>query len=123
VIGLLAMIWLEPVLATYLHRVIDSYTIVLVDTSSSMDLADRYRDPDDIANVRAVAPDAGREPVRRGAIVERMLTRDDRAFLAELAERNRVKVFQFSDELQPLVHLASSPRRRHRDHTDRNVNR
>jgi hypothetical protein len=108
VIGLLAMIWLEPVLATYLHRVIDSYTIVLVDTSSSMDLADRYRDPDDIANVRAVAPDAGREPVRRGAIVERMLTRDDRAFLAELAERNRVKVFQFSDELQPLFTLRAA---------------
>ena len=42
VILLLTAIWLEPVLATYLHRQIESYALVLVDASASMNIKDYY---------------------------------------------------------------------------------
>jgi len=98
VIGLLGVIWLEPVLATYLHRLVDSYTLMLVDASASMDLQDRYRRAEDIARVKPLAPSAGSEPVRRVDLVAAVLERDDRALLRGLTERNRVSVFTFSDE-------------------------
>ncbi|MCB9850441.1 MAG: VWA domain-containing protein [Phycisphaerales bacterium] len=97
VVLVIAAIWLEPVLATYLHRLIDSYTIVLVDTSSSMDLQDRYRRAEDLARVRAVAPDAGEKPVRRSQLVEDLFAQGDHALLRELSANNRVRVFTFSD--------------------------
>lgn len=97
-IAALALVWLEPVLATYLHRLIDSYTLVLVDTSSSMDLADRYRRAEDIERVRAVAAQAGREPVKRTDLVAAVLEKDNRRLLRELARRNRVRLFTFADE-------------------------
>ena len=40
----LGVVFLEPVRVRILRRWIDSYTIVLVDKSSSMDLVDTYRD-------------------------------------------------------------------------------
>ena len=39
----LLVIWMEPVLATYFHRRIESFTLVLADTSASMGLADASR--------------------------------------------------------------------------------
>jgi hypothetical protein len=98
VIALVGVIWLEPVLATYLHRLIDSYSLVLVDTSASMDLQDRYRRAEDIARVTPVAPSAGKEPVRRSEVVAAVLEQDNREMLRRLAERNRVRVFTFAEE-------------------------
>ncbi|MCC7291413.1 MAG: VWA domain-containing protein [Phycisphaerales bacterium] len=105
----LALVWFEPVLARYLHRWVDSYTLVLVDTSASMDLVDRYHEPAAAARVRAVlpdqpagesgsseagSPDAGAQ-VRRSALVEALLARDGRAFLTGLATHNRVRLHTF----------------------------
>ena len=59
-LGVLALVWLEPVLATYLHRRTDAYTLVLVDSSASMSLPDRYADPAESARVGKVLEDAGR---------------------------------------------------------------
>ncbi len=100
----LALVWLEPVLARYLHRWVDSYTLVLVDTSASMDLVDRYHEPAAEARVRAVlsalptgetgSAETGTE-VRRSALVEALLARDGRAFLTGLATNNRVRLHTF----------------------------
>lgn len=113
VLLLLAVIWLEPVIARYVHRWIDAYTLVLIDTSASMDLVDRYRDADSAARVRAAVGRAASGPaagqgsggeadddvpsVRRSELVQRLLEDGDRAFLKALTERNRVRILTFSD--------------------------
>ena len=55
VLGLLA-IWLEPVIAVYLHRVTPAETLVLVDSSASMGLVDRYADAEEGDRVSASGP-------------------------------------------------------------------
>jgi hypothetical protein len=100
VMMLLLAIWLQPVLATYLHRLIDSYTLVLVDSSASMDLQDRYHNADEIAKVKQVVPDAGKSPVRRSDVVHAVLGDRSNRFLKELAAANRVKLYTFADAPQ-----------------------
>ena len=98
VIVMLLAILLDPIRVRILRRWIDSYTIVLADDSSSMDLRDTYRDP--LAKARAntvLAPDAS-GLTGRSALVERILERDDRAFLRKLAENNRIKFYTFSEQ-------------------------
>lgn len=114
----LVSIWLEPILATYLHRWIDSYAIVLVDDSSSMDLRDRYRIEADAARIRSVMDEQATGPtepetkgVRRADVVGRLLSRDQNRFLRELTRRNRVKLYSFSDSLE----LAASLRAVHEE--------
>jgi len=48
VLLLIAVVWLEPVLATYISRTIESVTLLLVDGSASMGLKDTYPDPQDL---------------------------------------------------------------------------
>lgn len=99
---LLAVILLEPVRVRILHRWIDSYTVVLVDDSASMDLTDRYAEPQESGTGRPQAPrlmgDEPPEGIRRMNIVEKILNVDDRAFLRRLAAKNRVRFYTFSDE-------------------------
>ena len=94
----LAVIFLEPVRVRILRRWIDSYVIVLVDDSSSMDLADTYRRPEDADRVKAALGIDSLEPIRRSEIVHRLLRRGDRKFLRDLALNNRVKFSSFSGE-------------------------
>ncbi len=108
VILTLAGILVQPVLATYLHRWIDSYCIVLVDDSSSMDLRDRYREPADAARVESVMPSETVLPLRRTDVVEQLLTRNDYALLEGLREHNRVKVFTFSDAPELIGTLSAA---------------
>ncbi len=109
VMVVLAVIWLEPVMARYLHRWIDSYTLVLVDTSASMDLTDTYRD--DVAATRTarVLEIETMEPTRRADVVARVLEQNDKAFLTELAKNNRVKLYTFDEtpQLQYTLRAAS----------------
>lgn len=97
VLLLLALILLEPVRVRILRKWIDSYTIVLVDQSSSMDLGDTYRDVD--AKRRATAV-LGSDPVgsSRSELVRRVLDADERQLLSDLAQRNRVQIYGFSSE-------------------------
>ncbi|MFQ5494916.1 MAG: hypothetical protein ACE5EX_06005, partial [Phycisphaerae bacterium] len=94
----LAVILLEPVRVRILRRWIDSYAVVLVDGSSSMDLADHYGDETEAARVRRAMGATIDGPIRRSRIVEQILDADNRRFLRELAEHNRLKVYSFSDE-------------------------
>ncbi len=98
VVLLLAVVWLEPVLATYLHRRSEAYTLVLVDSSASMSLPDRYRDPAEAARImKLVSESAGQKGPERWALVRQVLGHDKGAFLRELAARNSVRVFRFGD--------------------------
>lgn len=105
VILLLAAIWLQPVLATYLHRWIDSYCIVLIDDSASMDLRDRYRIDSDAERVRSVMAAGEEFPIRRADVVARLLGREDNALLKSLTDRNRVKVYTFSETVELVATL------------------
>jgi hypothetical protein len=103
----LAVILLDPIRVRIIRRWIDSYAIVLVDDSSSMDLADRYRDESTAGRVKSVL--AGTvDGVRRRDIVERLLGDDDRAFLRNLQGNNRVKLYTFSEDARSVALLPAS---------------
>ncbi len=104
----LAVIFLEPVRVRILRRWIDSYTVVLVDDSSSMDIADRFRDEPNAARVAAVWGADKPAFVHRRELVERILNRDDHKFFRDLMGKNRVKVFGFSDDARLLANLRAS---------------
>jgi hypothetical protein len=96
----LLTIFFEPILATYLHRWVSSYTLVLIDSSASMDLQDRYRRSEDLERVKTVVADASEKPTRRTDVIDKLLSRDDHRFLRGLAENNRVKVHTFAENVQ-----------------------
>lgn len=101
---LLGLIGLEPVLVKYVHRKVDACTIVLIDESASMGVADRYRSAD---TVRRVSTVLGSRPetsagLPRTQLVERVA---DGAWLADLARHNHVRVFGFGDTLRPLADI------------------
>lgn len=104
----LAVIFLEPVRVRILRRWIDSYAVVLVDDSSSMDLSDRYRDEPSAARVAAVLGDDRPPAVRRREIVERIFNREDHKFFRDLARNNRVKLYSFSDDAKLQANLRAS---------------
>jgi len=98
VIACLAAMFLEPVRVRIIRQWIDSYTLVLVDDSSSMDLADRYRDPDRKQRVSTALARSDVDTARRFDVARTVLQRDDRRMLRDLAENNRIKLYRFSSE-------------------------
>ncbi len=97
---MLCVILFEPVSVKILRRWIDSYTLVLVDNSSSMDLADHYRDETARDRVATLMGESGDASPRRIEIVEQILGADDRSFLRGLADNNRVKLYGFGDDVE-----------------------
>ncbi len=100
VIATLLSIWLEPVWATYLTRWVESYTLVLVDDSASMDLADHYADADQADRFSKIAQPSSNGAIRRAGLVHHALADADGRFLTELTRRNAVKLFTFSESAQ-----------------------
>lgn len=94
----LAIILLEPVRVRILRRWVDSYTILLVDDSSSMDLADRYRTAEEAGRIEKFQGAAPTAAVRRADLVQEVLGKDDRRFLRELSDKNRVRLYGFGSE-------------------------
>jgi len=92
VILLLAIVWLEPVIATYTIRTITASVVVLADVSASMGIADG----DD-----AAPADAGRPAMARIARVAELLEADDCAWLKRLAARNDLRVYTFGRQAAP----------------------
>ncbi len=99
----LAAIFLEPVRVRILRRVIDSYTIVLIDDSSSMGLTDSYTDEKAASRVRKALGDDELSTITRSAVVDHLLGSEDRKFLTDLAARNRVKLYRFGSEPELLA--------------------
>jgi len=104
----LAVIFLEPVRVRIIRRWIDSYALVLIDDSASMDLADRYRDPAAASRAARVLGGDADHPTTRRALVEQILARDERKFLRDLVRNNRVKLYSFSDAARPIANLRAS---------------
>ncbi len=108
VLVMLGLIAFEPVLAKYLHRRLDAFTLVLLDESASMSLQDRYRVAADAARVEQVIhplPDGG---VRRSALAERLVNDEGGRFLSALSDRNPVKIFAFGEYVEPRGMLSRS---------------
>ncbi|MBI5866203.1 MAG: VWA domain-containing protein [Planctomycetes bacterium] len=99
VLLLLAGVWLEPVIATYVRRTSRAATIVLVDTSTSMTIADEPRD--------------GGEGQARLDGVRRLLGDDQHAWLHALAARNDLAIYTFGADTRrvrlPWENAASQP--------------
>lgn len=98
VLGALAVILLEPVRVRILRRWIDSYTLVLVDDSASMDLADAYLEDSDAARIAAVTGGEVTGAIKRRDVVEKLLTTNERGLLRGFAKNNRIKLFSFGEE-------------------------
>lgn len=114
VIVLLALVWLEPVVATYLHRTIESYTLVLVDGSSSINIKDHYLNPEEEKTLTEFFKELGRadagtnlEPVARSELIELLLRGNQGAFLDGLTRNNRVKLYTFSETTTEIATLAA----------------
>lgn len=99
VILLLAIVWLEPIVATYLHRRSEAVTLVLLDSSASMSLPDQYSEPAESVRVRKVLDDFGSRmlPASRWDLLQYLLGRDGGRVLEELATHNTVRVVRFGD--------------------------
>jgi hypothetical protein len=109
VILLLAAIWLEPVLATYITRRIESVTLLLIDGSASMSIRDRYPRPEDAQRVHPVAALQNAEPAEltRAELVQAVLERDGGRLLQQLADSNPLQVYQFGDRLNQLGRISA----------------
>ncbi len=81
----LAVIWLDPVVATYTVRTLVGRLVVLVDNSESMTIAD-----------------AGPDAAERLAAVKDLLGRDEGQWLQRLADRNQLRVYSFGADLSQV---------------------
>jgi len=104
----LAVILLEPVRVKIVRRWIESFTVVLLDTSSSMDLADRYRDPQAAERVRRVTGRGDDQSLRRMDLAEGILQGDKGRFLRDLAGNNSVKLYTFDSEAKLIASLPAA---------------
>lgn len=83
-LAILAIIWLHPIVATYIRRGISAHVFVLVDQSLSMSVP------------VGRAGDSGAErPVTRRDQADALLSRDGRSWLKRLAARNELSVLSF----------------------------
>jgi len=102
---------LRPVRVSEQSHIKDSALVVMVDTSLSMDLRDRYRDPAAEAAIaaaagiapagaRSLAPDrqADLNGLTRGQLVARVLGRSNAAIVRELAAKCSPRLYLFSSE-------------------------
>lgn len=102
VLVVLAVVFLEPVLATYTRRIVRSSVVVLVDRSASMSILD------------AASDEAGEQTRRsRQEQVLALLAGDGQRWLRRLAERNQLAVYAFGDQTMrigaPPVATAQAP--------------
>ncbi|MGQ9650130.1 MAG: hypothetical protein ACUVXJ_08465, partial [Phycisphaerae bacterium] len=102
VLAVLALIWLQPVIATYTRREIEAPTLLLIDGSASMSLHDRYADETEQRRVRQALGTARANELAtlsRAEIVRSVLARDDHRLIRELARNNPVLCYRFGDRI------------------------
>lgn len=112
---LLAIVWLRPVLATYVVQTITAQVAVLVDASSSMGVSNVVRTPQDANGTPAsdvAATGAAPDVDSSRAQIERLLTARDGRWLRRLAEQNQLALYAFGRrtvELTPPGPVAARP--------------
>lgn len=103
VLLLLLVILMGPALTYATQRTIEPYVVLLVDESFSMSIRDRYPDPAEAAPVaRAMGQSVETiqdDPPTRAAIIQHLLTREDRKMLRDLSSRGKVRVISFDRDL------------------------
>ncbi len=100
----LAIILLEPVRVRIVRKWVESFTVVLVDSSSSMDLSDRYRAASDADRVqRTMGGDS--TLTKRADIATKIVFGNERQFLRDLALNNSVKLYTFDAEAKLIDSL------------------
>jgi len=114
VLVVLALVWLQPVIATYIRRNIESPTLLLVDGSASMSLRDRYPDEDQrkrVAHILAGQQGDKPESLSRAEIARAALVRDKNRVVRELSQNNPLLIYEFGDrvELTRRYSAASQP--------------
>ena len=127
----LVVILAEPVSVRIIRKWVDSYTVLLVDSSSSMDLTDPYdsegqlrvsrvlgsttgsdRPPTETGTATSSDKESGSaQGVRRSELASVLLDRNERRLLRDLADRNRVKLYTFDSEPQLQGTLAAAHER------------
>lgn len=75
---------------------------VLIDTSASMGLADRYSDPALSRAARQLLPGESGRPRGRLDLVKALLTQRDGEWLRQLQQAHRVRLYAFDDHLSSL---------------------
>jgi hypothetical protein len=96
----LAVIWLEPVIATHFVRSLSGRVAVLVDSSASMSVRDAADESVQLEGVQAAAPDPA--PATRFEHVRELLLADGANWLRQLEQRNDLSLYAFGDETTPL---------------------
>jgi hypothetical protein len=96
----LALVWLEPVIATYVYRSVSARVMVLADVSASMSVVDT--DEPATGGLATENAKTSRQPVTRFARVRQQLSADDAHWLRRLAERNELTLAAFGDETERL---------------------
>lgn len=99
-LAVLALIWLQPVIATYTRREIEAPTLLLIDGSASMSLHDRYADETEQRRVRQALGNAQVNELAtlsRAEIARSVLARDDHRLIRELVRNNPVLCYRFGD--------------------------
>ena len=89
VVLLLAVVWIEPVIATYTIRTITASVVVLTDVSASMGIVDTDE---------GAAGDAVDRSPTRIEHVRRLLDADDNAWLKRLASQNDLVMYTFGEQ-------------------------
>ncbi|MHC5039498.1 MAG: vWA domain-containing protein, partial [Planctomycetota bacterium] len=107
VLGFLVLILFGPEVVPSVEKVLDAYTVVLVDDSLSMSLRDRYEDPEKrtaLASVSGLPAIAFESPrgVSRAELLEGLFNNPDLALLERLEAKNRVRLFTFSSTAKPV---------------------
>ncbi len=112
VLLLLAIVALQPVLATYLHHEQKAATLVLIDNSASMSLRDHYSDPVERQKVLASlgehhADEIGK--ITRVELIHTLLNDDGQDnLLSQMTANNPVYVYTFGDSLQAIGQVSDN---------------
>ncbi len=102
IVLLVLFVLFEPVFSTEESQVRDSFVVVLIDESLSMDFTDFYSDPSEMSAL-ATAIDITEDRLnetKRLDIVKSMLARNDVKFIERLLAKNSLKIFTFSSGIR-----------------------
>lgn len=76
--------------------------VVLWDDSESMNFEDQYRDEDSAAVAKRILKEGRFNEPTRFNLAKGLLTQDEGAFLKELLDRHKLRIYRFSDNTVPV---------------------
>jgi hypothetical protein len=108
------LIFLGPALGVSVRQTVEPSILVLLDESLSMSVRDRYREGESLAAVAAFTKrteaDIHANPPARVALVNELFTRNDGAFVRDLAGKGRVQILSFAENARLRTAVGAKPR-------------